>query len=287
MEERMTLAREIDRIARLRGTFRLRSGAVSDTYFDKYRFESDPTLLRRIAEAMVPLVPEDTEILLGLEMGGIPVVTVLSQLTGLPAGFVRKKAKEHGTCRYAEGPDLAGRRCVFVEDVVSSGGAILDAARKLEADGIPVVTALCVIDRETGGRAALEEHGIELRALLTLGEIGRARLDVSAERAALPGHRQTMSEDARFELEALRRRIDELDVQLLDVLQARFAVTARVGALKRRAMLPPRDPEREGDQRERARALARDRGLDESLVLDVLDRVLLQVVQDHERVLSK
>lgn len=176
-EERKALAREIDRIARLRGTFRLRSGAVSETYFDKYRFESDPTLLRRIAEAMMPLVPDDTEILLGLEMGGIPVATVLSQLTGLPAGFVRKKAKEHGTCRYAEGPDLAGRRCVFVEDVVSSGGAVLEAARKLEADGVPVATALCVIDRKTGGQEALEGHGIELRALLKMGELEQARAD--------------------------------------------------------------------------------------------------------------
>ena len=98
--------------------------------------------------------------LAGLEMGGIPIVTMLSQVTGLPAAFIRKQPKEYGTCRYAEGADLTGKRFVLVEDVVSSGGAIIDSAAKLRADGCVPDAAICVIDRSTGGREALAAHGL-------------------------------------------------------------------------------------------------------------------------------
>jgi orotate phosphoribosyltransferase len=86
-----SIAARIKACAQLEGTFTLRSGKVSNTYFDKYRFESDPVLLRDIVSAMVGLIPEGTEVLAGLEMGGIPVVTALSQVTGLPAAFIRKQ----------------------------------------------------------------------------------------------------------------------------------------------------------------------------------------------------
>jgi orotate phosphoribosyltransferase len=168
------LAAEIGRVARIQGRFVLRSGQVSSTYFDKYLFESDPRLLRSIAEAMSALVPSGTDVLCGLEMGGIPVVTVLSQVTGIPAAFVRKARKTYGTEKVAEGPPLAGRAIVLVEDVVSSGGALLDAATVLRADGVEVGLAVCVIDRQTGGREALAHAGIELRALFTLEQIENA-----------------------------------------------------------------------------------------------------------------
>ena len=79
----MNIARQILDTSKLSGTFTLRSGARSDTYFDKYLFESDPVLLKAIAEVMAAKLPSDTEILAGLEMGGIPVVTALSQVTCL------------------------------------------------------------------------------------------------------------------------------------------------------------------------------------------------------------
>jgi orotate phosphoribosyltransferase len=161
--------------SKLTGDFLLRSGKRSNTYFDKYRFEAEPALLRRIAEEMAALVPAGTEVLAGLEMGGIPIVTMLSQVTGLPAAFIRKKPKEYGTCRYAEGADLTGKRFVLIEDVVSSGGAIIDAVRMLREDGIEPNTALCVIDRETGGKEALAEVGIELVGLYNFRDIDEAQ----------------------------------------------------------------------------------------------------------------
>jgi len=170
----MNIAAQILQVARLSGRFILRSGAESNTYFDKYLFESDPVLLRAIAGKMAADVPADTEILAGLEMGGIPVVTALSQVTGLPCAFIRKEAKTHGTCKYAEGPPLAGRKVVLVEDVVSSGGAILDALAMLAADSVAPSIALAVIDRQTGGREALQDQGVELRAAFTMAEIEAA-----------------------------------------------------------------------------------------------------------------
>ncbi|MBU0589915.1 MAG: orotate phosphoribosyltransferase [Gammaproteobacteria bacterium] len=169
-----TIPKRIKTCAQIEGSFTLRSGKVSNTYFDKYRFEADPVLLRDIAIEMAHLIPAGTEVLAGLEMGGIPVVTMLSQVTGLPAAFIRKEPKTYGTCRYAEGATLEGRQFVLVEDVVSSGGAIIDALKLLRGDGLNTSVALCVIDRQSGGSEALAVEGIELKSLLTYAHLAEA-----------------------------------------------------------------------------------------------------------------
>lgn len=106
-------------------------------------------------------------------MGGIPIVTMLSQVTNIPAAFIRKEPKDYGTCRYAEGATLQGKRFILVEDVVSSGGAIIDAMSKLKADGMVPEIALCVIDRQSGGAEALQAAGLTLKALFTFEEVER------------------------------------------------------------------------------------------------------------------
>jgi orotate phosphoribosyltransferase len=105
-----SLARRIHDRSHLVGEFRLRSGSMSGEYFDKYRFESDPELLRDVAAGLVSLLPERIDAVAGLELGGVPLATMVSQLSGLPALFVRKAAKDYGTCRLAEGGEVAGRR---------------------------------------------------------------------------------------------------------------------------------------------------------------------------------
>jgi orotate phosphoribosyltransferase len=170
----MNLANEINKVAKLTGKFLLRSGQTSDTYFDKYMFEADPKLLKEIASKMKNLIPEGTEVLAGLEMGGIPIATVLSQITGLPTSFIRKDAKKYGTCKYAEGSELLNKKVVIIEDVVTSGGAIIDAVEKMRKDGIIVNMAICVIDRESKGKQILKENGIELVSLLTKTELDNA-----------------------------------------------------------------------------------------------------------------
>jgi orotate phosphoribosyltransferase len=171
---REQLARSIYERTHLTGEFVLRSGAVSTEYFDKYLFESDPVLLREIATALVALVPEDTDVLAGLELGGVPIATMLSQLTGVPVYFVRKEAKTYGTCRLAEGGDLEGRRITVVEDVVTSGGQVITSCGDLRERGAIVNDAVCVIDRQSGGPEGLSAIGVELRPLYTMFELKAA-----------------------------------------------------------------------------------------------------------------
>lgn len=167
----VALARRIYESAHLAGEFVLRSGRSSSEYFDKYLFEADPALLRAVGGALVSLLPADVDALAGLELGGIPLVTILSQLTGVPALFVRKQAKEYGTCRLAEGGEVAARRLVIVEDVVSTGGAIIDATQQLRARGAEVTSVVCVIDRESGGVENLASERLELRAAFTMTDL--------------------------------------------------------------------------------------------------------------------
>ena len=168
------LARRIFDTAHITGTFTLRSGVVSNEYFDKYLFEAEPALLRDIAEALAPMVPADVDALAGLELGGVPIATMLSQVTGLPCRFVRKQAKEYGTCRLAEGGDIEGERLLIVEDVITSGGAVIDAVRELRARGAVVERGVCVIDRESGGLANLAELGLAVQPLFTMTELKAA-----------------------------------------------------------------------------------------------------------------
>jgi orotate phosphoribosyltransferase len=168
---RTQLARAIASVSTLSGQFTLRSGRTATEYFDKYRFESDPKLLRAIGEHLEPLLPPDTEVLAGLELGGVPLATALSLHTGLPAVFVRKQAKEYGTRQLAEGGDVRGRRLLVVEDVVTSGGQVVASTEALRALGATVTHAVCVIDREDGGSVALRSAGIELRSLFTRSDL--------------------------------------------------------------------------------------------------------------------
>lgn len=149
----------------------LRSGTVATEYFDKYRFEADPAFLRKIAEAMVDLIPPDTDALAGLELGGVAIAVALSQVSSLPTVFVRKKAKEYGTCLLAEGMEIAGKRLVIVEDVVTSGGQVMASAADLRVLGAHVDPALCVIDRQSGGTEAQPTPGSNLRSMFTTDQL--------------------------------------------------------------------------------------------------------------------
>ena len=169
------LARDVDACCRLTGEFTLRSGQVASEYFDKYLFESDPALLARVVDRMLGLVPEGTELLGGLELGGVPIVTMLSSRTGLPALFVRKKAKEYGTCKLAEGPDVQGRRVTLVEDVITTGGAVRDATRALRDAGATVEVVVCAIDRSSEGANPLADVDLDVRPVLTKAQLDAAR----------------------------------------------------------------------------------------------------------------
>ena len=169
--EKKELTQKIYEAAYITGEFLLRSGVISNEYFDKYRFESKPELLKGIAQEMAKTLPGDIEILAALEMGGIPIATALSLETGLPIVFVRKEAKKYGTCKFAEGMEIKGKKLLIVEDVVTSGGQIIISTEDLRKEGAIIEKAVCVIDRQSGGPEKLAAAGIELYPLFTMSEL--------------------------------------------------------------------------------------------------------------------
>ena len=168
---REELAKKIFEVSHLTGEFKLRSGQTSNEYFDKYRFESQPHLLQAIAEQMKSLIPAGTDVLAGLEVGGIPIATALSLLTGIPVVFVRKKAKDYGTCQLAEGVNIKGKRVCIIEDVITTGGQVHLSAADLKAIGAEISEVLCVIDRGTDSIQKMKEKGLNLKPLFTMAEL--------------------------------------------------------------------------------------------------------------------
>lgn len=169
---RAELAERVAGLCRLTGTFTLRSGQTASTYFDKYLFESDPGTLSAVAAQMAPLVPSDTEVLAGLELGGIPVATALSLVTGLPLSFVRKEPKTYGTAKLAEGAAIDGKRVLVVEDVITTGGQVVASADDLRNRGALIDSVLCVIDRSGGEHRTLANASLSVTALFTALDLG-------------------------------------------------------------------------------------------------------------------
>ena len=166
-----SLAKEIYEVAHLTGSFTLRSGQISNEYFDKYLFESNPAVLSKVAEQLASLIPEGIEVLAGLEMGGIPIATALSMKSNIPAAFVRKKAKEYGTCKLAEGTNIEGKRICIIEDVVTTGGQVILSTHDLRKAGAIVEDIICVIERNPEGRRNLEEIGLKVHSLFKMEEL--------------------------------------------------------------------------------------------------------------------
>lgn len=171
---RSELAKSIFDTAYITGEFLLRSGKISNEYFDKYQFESNPEILSAIAEQISDLIDFDFDYLAALEMGGIPIATALSMKMKIPMIFVRKKAKEYGTQKFAEGPSIKGKKLLIVEDVVTSGGQIIISSNQLREEGAIITKAVCVIDRQSGGSEALKNEGIELLPLYTMTDLRRS-----------------------------------------------------------------------------------------------------------------
>jgi orotate phosphoribosyltransferase len=160
--------------AYLEGDFLLRSGKRSKYYLDKYRFETRPDLLgalgERIGAAAREHAPEAVR-LAGPELGAVALTAAASLSSGLPFLIVRGEAKEYGTAKRIEGVYDEGECVCLVEDVVTSGGALLEAVEAVREAGLVVRTAICVVDREEGGADALARHAIRLRPLFRAGEL--------------------------------------------------------------------------------------------------------------------
>jgi len=160
--------------AYLEGDFVLRSGRRSRYYLDKYRFETRPDLLGPLGERIAEVVAEfDPEVvrLAGPELGAVPLAAAASLASGLPFLIVRKEAKEYGTANRLEGVFEHGESVCLIEDVITSGGAAVQAIEALREGGLTCRTAVCVVDREEGGVDALARVAVRLRPLFRASEL--------------------------------------------------------------------------------------------------------------------
>jgi orotate phosphoribosyltransferase len=160
--------------ALLEGDFVLRSGRRSTWYLDKYRFATQPDLLRslgeRLAAGVAEVEPEAVR-LAGPALGAVALAASAAMASGLPFIIVRGETKEYGTANRIEGPFEAGELVCLVEDVVTSGGALAEAVAALRDGGLEVRNAMCVVDREEGGTDALARLGVRLRPLYRASEL--------------------------------------------------------------------------------------------------------------------
>ena len=172
---RAELGRRLVDRAYLEGDFVLRSGRRSRYYLDKYRFETDPELLaglgRELAEMVAGHAP-DAALLAGPELGAVPLAAAASIATGLPFVIVRKATKDYGTGNRLEGVWAPGTAVCVIEDVVTSGGALLSAISALRAENLDVCAAIAVVDRQEGGAAAIAAEGVPYAALYTVESLG-------------------------------------------------------------------------------------------------------------------
>lgn len=174
---RLLLQRSIER-----GDFVLASGARSSYYIDCRRTTMSAEgmgLIGRLGLAAIRRAGWKARAIGGLTMGADPVAYAIAAASFgtdgvLDAFSVRKEAKGHGTKRRIEGNYQAGWDVVVVEDVITSGGSALQAAEAVESEGGRVAGVLAVVDREQGGRAAIEARGYEVAALVTVSELGVA-----------------------------------------------------------------------------------------------------------------
>jgi orotate phosphoribosyltransferase len=163
----------VDR-ALLEGDFVLRSGRRSSWYLDKYRFETEPEILRalgvRLADATREHEPEAVR-LAGPALGAVALAASAAMASDLPFIIVRGETKEYGTAKRIEGPFERGELVCLIEDVVTSGGALAEAVSALRDEGLVVRNAVCVVDREEGGSDALARLGVRLRTLFRASEL--------------------------------------------------------------------------------------------------------------------
>jgi orotate phosphoribosyltransferase len=165
------LGRELVAASYLKGDFVLRSGKRSNRYFDKFLFETDPALLRRLGRHLARLVPAETQRLAAPELGAVLLGGAVSMETGLPLVLIRKEPKGYGTSKQIEGRFEPGERVTVIEDVVTTGGDSLRSAQVLRDAGVEVIHLVVVLDRGEGGEENIGGAGIPYSPLFRIADL--------------------------------------------------------------------------------------------------------------------
>ena len=152
------------------GRFVLTSGAVSDYYIDIKKASTNPTVLKKIAEAMAEYV-EGYDLLAGMELGAVPLITALSLETNISYVIIRKGKREHGTGKQIEGGDVKNKHVLIIEDVTTSGGSVVKTIQILRQNQAKVDEVLVVVDRESGAEEKLQNLDVSFIPLLSVSDI--------------------------------------------------------------------------------------------------------------------
>jgi orotate phosphoribosyltransferase len=165
------IGRDLVKASYLKGDFVLRSGRRSNRYFDKFLFETDPKLLKRLGEHLAELVPKETQRLAAPELGAVLLGGAVSMEMGLPLILVRKEPKGYGTAKQLEGRLEAGEKVTVIEDVVTTGGDSLRSVQVLREAGLDVIHLVVVLDRGEGGEDNIRGAGIPYSPLFRIEDL--------------------------------------------------------------------------------------------------------------------
>ncbi len=169
--EKAELISRIKETAYLEGNFVLRSGRTSKYYLDKYLFETEPDILTALGKLFATHA-DDADQIAGAELGGVALAAATSMATGKSFIIVRNAKKDYGTSKMMEGKLQDGAKVLLVEDIATTGGQVLEAAKVLTDAGATVTKIVCTIDRMEGARENIEAAGYVFDALLTREDLG-------------------------------------------------------------------------------------------------------------------
>jgi orotate phosphoribosyltransferase len=169
---RKELIKRIKETAYLEGDFILRSGKRSKYYLDKYLFETCPDILKALGEEFAQYVTGDITLIAGAELGGVALAAATAMQTGKNWVIVRNSKKGYGTGKLIEGVLKAGDIVLLVEDIATTGGQVLEAARVLTEAGAEVKKIVAVIDRKQGAAENVTKAGYKFESILTKDDLG-------------------------------------------------------------------------------------------------------------------
>jgi orotate phosphoribosyltransferase len=169
---REELAKRIGEVSLLHGDFTLRSGRKSKYYLDKYRFETQPDILMELGKMFAAHITPDIDRIAGPELGAVPLAAAAAMASGKPAIFIRNQKKDYGSNKQIEGVFNPGETVIIVEDIMTTGGQVVEAAKTIEAAGLKVRKIVGVIDRLEGARENIEGAGYVFESLFTTKDLG-------------------------------------------------------------------------------------------------------------------